>query len=98
MDRVASHPPPHMTVLASTKRPMEINRNEIRGYSSCTYTVVIIVVIIYVRYSLLVCLPRFSQNFSSATPLLNILDPRLRLNTLNSKQSNKFQQFLQFLS
>ena len=40
-----------------------------------TYTVVIIVVIIYVRYSLLAAL--FFQKLSSATPLLNILDPRL---------------------
>ena len=37
VNRVASHAPPHMTVLASTKRPMEINRNEIRRYSPCTY-------------------------------------------------------------
>ena len=36
VDRVASNPP-HRTVLASTKRPMEINRNEIRGYSPCTF-------------------------------------------------------------
>ena len=37
VDRVASHPPPHMTVQTSTERPMEINRNEIRGYSPCTF-------------------------------------------------------------